>query len=107
MSLITTKDWLASQDLSDRINAALLIYAQSVPPGGLVGGPPKSGILAQSVIYKIAKLPTIVDAWKRILLAREESMRNATEAEMTDALITTKSDALWWHDDVIDAVLAV
>jgi hypothetical protein len=106
MSLTTTKDWLASQDLSDRLNAALLIYAQGITAAG-IGGNTKAYVLAQAVIYNIAKLPTIVNAWRRILLAREASMRNATEQEMTDALITEKSDALWWHAEVIDAVLAV
>lgn len=106
MSLTTTKDWLASQDLSDRLNAAMLIYAQGITPAG-IGGNTKAYVLAQQVIYDIAKLPVIVNAWKRIILALEPSMRNATMAEMTDSMITTKSDALWWHTEVIDAVLNV
>jgi len=106
MSLTTTKDWLASQALSDRISAAMLIYAQAITPAG-IGGNTKAYILAQAVIHNIPKLPTIVSAWKRILLAREATLRNATEQEMTDALIAEKSDALWWHAAVIDAVLNV
>jgi hypothetical protein len=106
MSLTTTKDWLASQALSDRLNAAMLIYAQGITPSG-IGGNTKAYVLAQAVIYDVAKLPAIIGAWKRILLAREATMRNATEQEMTDALITEKSDALWWHAEVIDAVLNV
>lgn len=108
MSLTTTKDWLASQALSDRISAAMLIYAQAIGPAtGPAEGNAKAYILAQAVIYDIAKLPAIVSAWKRILLAREATLRNATEQEMTDALIAEKSDALWWHAAVIDAVLNV